>query len=217
LFSSGTGLLIDRKNRLILTTYHVVQEAKQVAVLFPVYEQGKLVQNEKKYMDLVSNKADSVLKGPVVARDRKCDLALVQLASLSSSVDPLALAVQDVTPGDSVYLVGNPSAGGLLWVVSTGKVRDLFLKHTWKVRAGEPPTDTILESDVIVTDVSITPGEGGAPLVNDRAELVGVTHGIDPSSRLGGLFINRTEVIRFVENYCSSKGLTWERSDRKPE
>src|SRR5262249_44792405 len=35
--ATGTGTVIDKRNRLLLTNYHVVYRAQQVLVLFPIY------------------------------------------------------------------------------------------------------------------------------------------------------------------------------------
>jgi S1-C subfamily serine protease len=214
----GTGSLIDKTNRLVVTNFHVVDGAREVAVLFPVFEGGRLVQSRQKYLAIANSQPDSVLKAPVVALDSKHDLALVQLPQVPPKVEPLGVAEKDVAPGQNMHSMCNPSsgsgAGGFMWVYAPGRVLGVSLQHKW--RASGPSSKTLdLESDVIMTDSPTNPGDSGGPLVNDRGQLVGVTHGGDRSSRGISLFINRTEVIRFVQNHCTNKGLTWDRSDRK--
>jgi HEAT repeat protein len=212
----GTGSLIDKKNRLVLTNYHVVHDAATAATLFPLYEGGRLVQDRERYRQILRTNRSAVLTGQVVARNKSVDLALVQLPSVPANVLPLAVASKDVGPGDNVHSVGNPGSGGFLWVYAPGRVRSLALKHKWAAGSKDNPKDVLhLESDVLLTDSPTNPGDSGGPLVNDRAEMVGVTHGGDPSSRGHSLFINRSEVIRFVEDYCSKAGVTWDKTDRK--
>jgi HEAT repeat protein/S1-C subfamily serine protease len=214
----GSGSLVDQKNRLVLTNYHVVQNAREIAVLFPLHENDKLVQNRDTYMEMVNHKPDSVIKGRVVAKDQKHDLALVQLLQMPDDALSLAVAAKDVEPGQSVHSVGNPGDGGFLWQYAPGKVRNVSYKHTWQVRTGEGPNDFMeMESDVIVTDSPTNPGDSGGPLVNDRGELVGVTHGGNMRSRGMSLFINRSEVLKFIEAYCSNNNVVWDKSDRKVE
>jgi HEAT repeat protein/S1-C subfamily serine protease len=211
--AAGTGSLIDKANRLVLTNFHVVEGAREVAVLFPIFEEGQLVQNRDKYLHIAQNQPDSVLKAPVIAQDNKRDLALVQLPQLPDNVLPLGVADKDVAQGQDVHSLGNPGAGGFMWVYARGRVRAVSRKHKWKAGGGGSVLD--LESDVILTDSPTNPGDSGGPLVNEQGQLVGVTHGLDPNSRGFSLFINRTEVIDFVKTQCANKGLTWDKSDRK--
>ncbi len=215
--SMGTGSLVDRKNRLIVTNYHVVTEAHEVAVLFPLYEKNRLVQNLETYINIAKNQKDAAIKGRVVARDNRRDLALVQLDRVPAAALPLAVSDREVSPGQAIHSVGNPGAGGLLWVYAPGRVRAVAQKKRW--RAGDTDGEGILnlEANVIMTDSPTNPGDSGGPLVNDRGEMVGVTHGIDPISRGVSLFIDRSEVVSLVTSYCKSNGLTWERSQRHLE
>jgi HEAT repeat protein/S1-C subfamily serine protease len=214
--SFGSGSLIDVKNGLVLTNYHVVGKASHAAVLFPRYDDGgRPVMNRDTYVETLQKEKTNVPKSEVVARDEKVDLALIKLATVPEGVLPLAVADKGVTVGQTVHSVGNPRTG--MWFYTKGTVRYLDPKKAWK--AGDAGGGNVqnLESAVIITDSPTNPGDSGGPLVNDQGELVGVTHGFDPSSRGNSLFIDRTEVLQVVEGYCKSKGLTWEKSQRRLE
>ncbi len=187
--ATGTGTLIDKQRRLILTNFHVVGTNDRVTVLFPAYRGMKLIAERDYYVDRL--RREGGIRGRVVVRDRTHDLAIVQLESLPENIQALPLAADGVAPGQSVHSVGNPGDSGALWVYTPGRVRQLYHKK-WKAQLGE---DTVhFEADVIETDSATNPGDSGGPLVNDKAQLVGVTQGGAINARLLSTFIDVTEV-----------------------
>src|SRR5262249_8014444 len=75
----GTGTLIDKKNRLVLTNYHVVHGQLDMVVFFPVYKNGKLVSERSVYLEQVKNRAIDVVHAKVIDQDTRRDLALIQV------------------------------------------------------------------------------------------------------------------------------------------
>src|SRR5207237_6411151 len=74
---TGSGSVIDVKQKLILTNYHVVEDVPDVTVCFPIFDkQGKLVPEKDKYN---SSLKDIGLKGRVIAKDSTKDLAIIKL------------------------------------------------------------------------------------------------------------------------------------------
>src|SRR6185369_14493315 len=58
--ASGSGSLIDRKNRLILTNHHVAGDAEKIFIFFPKYDKnGKLIVERERFMQQVSQQARS--------------------------------------------------------------------------------------------------------------------------------------------------------------
>src|SRR4051794_14664353 len=49
--ATGTGSLIDKGRRLVLTNYHVVGDVKRATVYFPVFEAGKAISDKKYYTE----------------------------------------------------------------------------------------------------------------------------------------------------------------------
>src|SRR5947209_18991858 len=47
--ASGSGSVIDRRRRLVLTNYHVVGDIDRVRVMFPAYRDGKLIAEKDFY------------------------------------------------------------------------------------------------------------------------------------------------------------------------
>src|SRR5439155_22599335 len=101
-------------------------------------------------------------QGQVVGRDRRVDLAIVEVESLEAlPVLPLGDSDQ-LRVGEFVLALGHPF--GLDQTVSFGIVS----------RKGAPITVAAPGFDFIQTDAAINPGNSGGPLVNVAGEVVGV-------------------------------------------
>lgn len=191
-YARGSGALIDRRRRLVLTNYHVVGDADRAVVLFPHFRNGRLVAERDYYLRRLRQDA---IKAKVVARDERADLALIELDDLPENARSLPLAQASVSPGESVHSIGNPGASGALWVYTRGKVRQVYRKK-WQVELDRRPVT--FEAKVIETDSATNPGDSGGPLVNDKGELVGVTQGGALNAQLLSLFVDLSEVKRFL-------------------
>jgi HEAT repeat protein len=198
----GSGAIVDRTNRLILTNYHVVRDSSRVFVFFPTYKDGKLIAELDYFFRQVDKK--DALAGQVVFKDPRVDLALVQVGGLADGLRALPFAAAAPSPGTPVYSVGHPGRSGGLWIYTEGKVRQTLHKH-WQAGGGD---DEVLDCDaeVVLTDSPTNPGDSGGPLVNGRGELVAVVHGGDPSSNLMSLFISLSEVRGLLDRYARESG-----------
>lgn len=99
----GTGWIVDRDRGRIVTSYHVVGDAKGVDLLFPIWEDGKLVADRGRYeRDFNALRQ----RGRVVRRDSKRDLALIECEHLPTFARALTLG-RSVRPGAPVLLLGN--------------------------------------------------------------------------------------------------------------
>jgi HEAT repeat protein len=211
----GSGSLIDKDHRIVLTNYHVVMGAREVVVFFPDFDQnGNLLVERNRYAEKARTAQSGLLRGKVLTEDAKRDLALVQVDRLTSNVEPLVVARKSPTPGDPVHSVGNPGlgAGDALWIYTKGSVRQIQPKR--RIRAMAGPTILELEFNALLTDSPTNPGDSGGPLVNERGELVGVTQGSSVDKQLMSSFIDQSEVNDFIEKYFQRTGGTWARSQR---
>ncbi len=199
--ATGSGSLIDRKHRLVLTNFHVVGDNDRATVMFPLYQNGKLVAERDFYLERIRRDG---IRGKVVARDRRCDLSLIQLEDLPAGVDTLPLASTSVKPGQSVQSIGNPGRSGALWVYTPGRVRQVYFKK-WKSDLEGRIVN--FEAEVIETDSATNPGDSGGPLVNDQAQLVGVTQGGALNAQLLSTFIDVSEVKLFLATRDVRKAL----------
>jgi tetratricopeptide (TPR) repeat protein len=194
----GTGFLVDRYRKLLITNQHVVDNNDSVDVVFPLYQEGTVVTDKKNYI-----RFDRPIRGWVVARDPKRDLAVIELEIIPHAATAMALAADSLCPGEHVHLIGNPGSSELLWVYNAGTVhqvasRKLEDQHNRRV------LDALLVE--IRTRASVIPGYSGGPAVNDQGELVGVATMSNPAADWAWC-LDITEVrdvLRMVRDYPKS-------------
>jgi S1-C subfamily serine protease len=102
----GSGSLVDKGRRLVLTNYHVVGDVKKATVFFPSYGSDKKVIPERKYyLDRIEKLG---IPGEVVEIDKEGDLALIRIDRIPDGVVELSLANASPDPGQTVHSIGNP-------------------------------------------------------------------------------------------------------------
>jgi S1-C subfamily serine protease len=203
LLSTGTGSLIDRKQRLVVTNVHVVGDNPDwVKVHFPKHDGSGLIAQRASYTP------EGSINAKIVAKEDRADLALIQLERLPDNVRVLSMASSKAKPGQQVHSVGNPGASQALWIYSPGRVRQVF-QDRWGVQNPNTKRAYFYDALKLETDSSINPGDSGGPLVNDRAILVGVAHGHNMTANNMSIFIEISEVRTLIDKYYRSIGETW--------
>jgi serine protease Do len=157
----GSGVVIDAGG-LILTNYHVIEEAKKVYVRLPGANRGS-------YAD-------------IMAADARSDLAVLKM--LSPPGDLKALKFGDggkVRKGDWIVTLANPFAAGF---------RDGSASASWGIvsnvrrRAPGSPDETkrakplAQYATLIQTDARLNLGSSGGALLNLDGDMVGLTSSI---------------------------------------
>jgi tetratricopeptide (TPR) repeat protein len=188
--SAGSGFVIDVKRKWVITNFHVLPTGGKCLVTFPRFKDGRIVSDPAQY-DL--NKG---IVGTVIASDPRCDLALVQLASLPEGVKQLPLAAEAVQPGDSLHLVGHPSASGGWWIYTTGRTRGV-LHRRMLMNARQN-----VEATWIQAQMDCNPGDSGSAVVDDFGEVVGVqsARSTDPNVRGFAFCIEASELKTFYND-----------------
>ncbi len=103
----------------------------------------------------------------VVGSDPTSDLAVLKIDP-AEPLHPVRLGTSsDLMIGETVVAIGNPF--GLSHSVTTGVISAL----NRSIQSGE-----LVYKDFIQTDASINPGNSGGPLLNIRAELIGINTAI---------------------------------------
>lgn len=198
--STGSGSVIDRKHRLVVTNVHVVGNGNQVTVYFPDFDdKGELIVHSDAY------KRKPGYTGRVVMKEERADLALVQLDKLPEGVQPLSLVKSKAKPAQQVHSVGNPGATKGLWIYSPGKIRQVF-QDKWEITDDLDGRTHRYDAMKIETDSPINPGDSGGPLVDDRCALVGVAHGGSVVANNFSFFIETSEVRQLLDKYYRSVG-----------
>jgi S1-C subfamily serine protease len=101
-------------------------------------------------------------KARIVGKDSSHDLAMLQIDA--PNLVPAVLAdSKNLVVGQKVYAIGNPF--GLTGTMTTGIIS--------AIRSIHGPQGAPIEN-AIQTDAAINPGNSGGPLLNSRAEVIGI-------------------------------------------
>ncbi len=139
----------------MVTNWHVVSDAKQVAVVFKP-EHGVEIRKELVFSTIL------------IKVDEVADLALLRIVHPPKDVPYLLLGdVTKVEVGQDAHSIGHPR--GEVWTYAVGAVSQIRPGYEWKGPDGLPH-----RSKVIQTQTAINPGNSGGPLLNDRAEIIGI-------------------------------------------
>ena len=152
----GSGFVIDKAGHIV-TNYHVIEGASQIEVSF-------------------SNR--DTLRATIVGSDPSTDIAVLRVMASSRGLTPLEFGDSGaVRVGDPVVAIGNPF--GLARTATAGIV-SAVQERTITAPNGYPI------DHVIQTDAPINPGNSGGPLLNDRAQVVGVNSQISSAQGTSG-------------------------------
>lgn len=148
----GSGFVFDT-NGHIITNAHVVENADEITVTF---------------LDGRSYKAK------IIGVDPFTDLAVIKVEAIPSLLQPLPLGdSSNLKVGMEVVAIGNPF--GLSGSMTSGIVSQLGRLL--------PSQDTGFSiPDVIQTDAAINPGNSGGPLLNLKAEVIGINTAIQSAT-----------------------------------
>jgi hypothetical protein len=182
---TASGVLVDRDKKLLATNFHVVGLHPEVRVVFPNYRGGEVLAEKKHYLE---NLTRLVVKGKVVARDPRRDLALVQLQEVPRGVEAVKLADKSPRPGQQVHSIGNPGASDALWQYSSGTVRQVYDK------CFRMDNSFLIDARVVETQSPINPGDSGGPVVDDQGRLVALVSATQQSAQLVSLCIDVREL-----------------------
>jgi tetratricopeptide (TPR) repeat protein len=201
--NKGTGWLLDRDARLLVTSYHVVGDDATAEVIFPARKDGKLVTERTYYRDNkdLLRTTGLAVSARVLHRDRNRDLALLELKSLPEEAVALPLAGDSPSPGERLHSIGNRGDLDALWIYTAGAVRQVCRArdgYTWQ---GETLAKGAM---VVVTQSPINEGDSGGPMVNDCGELVGVAAAVRWAGPVTSVAIDVSEVKAFVEQARSA-------------
>ena len=150
----GSGVVI-REDGLVLTNYHVVENADDIQITFELADGTK-----------------ETRPGKVLGSAPDYDVALVQMQD-NAKVPFAYLGDSDgVKIGDWAMAIGTPF--GLSHSVSVGII-------SAKDRRDIAPSGRAGLYDFLQTDASINPGNSGGPLINMRGEVIGINTAINAS------------------------------------
>ena len=158
----GSGVLINRDLRIVVTNHHVTQDHESVVVYFPVRDwKGDLITDRQFYLDNseILTQLGYATLGRIIAIEPENDLAIVQLSGLPETAREVEYSFSqpahlDMNRNDLVQIFGNPG--------------DLRLWR-WTLGAFQR-----VEQEMLLINADIYEGNSGGPVVNDRGMLVGI-------------------------------------------
>ena len=190
----GTGLLVDKERRQVLTNDHVVAGSKEVTVYFPIVQQGVVIKESRRY-------PGTGIPARVLKVDGKRDLALLQLSKLPYDVQTLPLSERSAELGQAVHSIGNSSNAdkplfeGSLWHYREGKVAGIGFKVIKLTNTGGK-----IEARIVQSTSGTRHGDSGGPVVDGQGRLVGVVSCGRPGSEVSN-FIDIQEVRGFLKDF----------------
>lgn len=169
LAATGSGVVVA--DQLVLTNYHVVEDADRLTLSI---------------MDYDTNEMTTVAAG-VVAYDEANDLALLYAPDLTLA--PVTLGNSDqLLVGDWAICIGNPLGENFFGTVTTGVISSLnrSVSSTSYDKYGRRQTNQV---QMIQTDAAINSGNSGGGMFNVQGELMGI-----PSRKYSATAYSSTQV-----------------------
>lgn len=195
----GTGAVIDREKRLLVTCRHVVGERKSAEVFFPWVRNGVLEADREEYLSHRDElrKLGLLVKAKVLRTSDELDLALLELETISLGTPAVPLADNSLSVEQRVVAVGNRADLDTMWNVSPGVVR-----QTGPLADGYDWQGTLLAKDApaVLLELSVEQGDSGGPVLNARGELVAVVSGLRRRAPLAAIGIRADAVRSFVRS-----------------
>lgn len=193
---SGTAWLLDKERRLLVTNDHVANAAahqegygkvKEINLYFPEYRNGRVIHDQDYYLRNASQIDVKVLYG-----DKERDLAILQAESPPQGVfHAFPLADQSPEIGERLHSLGGVPAGSEgFWIYTSGEVRAVYKRSL----AND------YDAQTVEANMQTNKGNSGGPVLNDQGELVAVVEGHSVSARSVSLYIDVTEVHKFLDN-----------------
>lgn len=160
--SMGSGVIVTQSG-VIITNWHVVQDAPGAAIVFRP--------SPPKTLDDL--KEEDLWVAKVLVTYPEKDLAFLRLVSSSTGSQnlPLLSIVPLENPnnleiGQDVFAIGHPK--GLSWTYTEGVISQIRPRFLWEMD-GRKFRATVLQTQ---TDISF--GSSGGPLINSTGKLVGI-------------------------------------------
>ena len=185
--ATGSGWIVDRKRKLVVTNHHVVGQARTAKVYFPVREsngdEDRLVSERERYLAEFTP-----FIGKVFLNDSRRDLAVIKLDRLPEECQEIPLAGDNPSPGEPVYSVGNPGASEALFVFASGTVRQAYHRKMTYDNGQE------VDAEIVESQSPVNPGDSGGPVVNAEGKVIGVVASSQTEAQLFNYFISVREV-----------------------
>ena len=187
--------IVDRQRKLILTTASGAGSSDLVDVLFPLMDKSELVAEATAYVDRIGlRQKGQLVRGIVLMRDPKRDLALIELESLPKDAAALTMAKKEPLMAEKIHVVSHPGGVELLWLYSTGVVRQVANVELIRSSMGES-----LKPRTLLLQIPHQAGSAGGAVVNERGQVVGMLAAKESAQQQLGYAITAAELQAFLD------------------
>lgn len=200
--SFGSGFLVSRQRRLVVTNYHVAGGEATMGVYFPVRDSdGRLISDRNYYQQQRAKLRESgdYNVGWVVAQAPDKDLAILRLSELPQSAVALPLKIPshkngdvrtDIRLMDVLHVLGNPG-GRDLW--QWGAVIEPEFSRFRGTYEGYP---VAMNYASLTFSSNVFGGNSGGPVLDRNGDVVGV---LSARGGEGGMF---ARAVHYAEIYA---------------
>jgi len=169
--SSGTGFAIS-SNGLIVTTFHLVDRAKNINV------RG------------INGDFNKTYKAKVMVSDKNNDLALIQIDDYSfssQSIIPYTIKTNLAGVGENIYILGYPLRA--------------TMGDEIKLTNGIISSKTGFQGDITSYQISapVQPGNSGGPLFNDQGNILGIVNAKHIGAENASYAIKSSYLMNLIE------------------
>lgn len=157
----GSGVLIDKIRRLVVTNQHVAGIDTEVSVYFPYRDQNGKLRKDLNFL----RKNDYIAKGRVIAQNVRNDLTILRLDQVPRRTPEIKhnfnTNVEDsMRLDDIVYILGHPS--GRPWILKMGR-----FVQPWEMCLSNG-------GDCLQLAAKAEKGNSGGPVLNEQGTLIGI-------------------------------------------
>jgi tetratricopeptide (TPR) repeat protein len=192
----AAGWVVDRGPGLLLTTNSGAGPSDLVDVLIPRFEKFNLVAELSAYGDRIGLRQQELLvRGIVLHRDPRRDLALIEVDwPLAAHMGKLALAKVEPRPAEKVHALSHPSGVELLWLYSSGTIRQAANLELVASSMGEA-----VKARCLLLQIPQQSSSSGGPVANENGQVVGMLAAKEGAQQQLGYAIGATELQAFID------------------
>ena len=184
--SRHSACIIDRSRRLLLTTAEAVGPHERIELLFPKFQNDRVVAEPTAYKDAAR------IRAGIVVRDARRNLALLEAESLPATAKDLPISPASAQPGDSLHSIGNPNGIDALWLYAA-----LSVRQAGKVQLSDRKEDGA--AAVLVLQGPGGANDSGGPIVDGKGRLVAIAGGKDGPEQQANYALDVSEIRGFLD------------------
>jgi hypothetical protein len=180
----------------VVTNQHLIMDNKGLLVVFPKYEDGKVVTERNVYMEAL--RTGQGVDSTLFAEDKVHDLAILQVETIPADVPALKLVKDSPAPGDKVHSIGSPGNMGPVFAYAEGSVKQQ-VNLNWRFLMGVGKLPLTFTAKVLELSAAVNSGDMGGPLLSEKGNLAGIASGVTAGNG-GTCYIDVSEIRALLQS-----------------